>query len=551
MILTELKKILKEGIVIILILAALPVYILTTDKDPYFASIIFMLFLLIYASFTGWSMFDRERQEGAEEYLFSMPVSRTRLFFLKFLPRLLIVLFVLGCFHFIDTLFAFPLYYPAVDFSIFYISFFLISLSFSVSIKNFIGALFLTSFMSVGLTFVVRTLGREVGDFSAVLIANIALLVFPIAFFIVFQTLDIKPLKSFNLKFAPPVLLIVGLVVGFFWLQGHGQGWAHYYLTGEGDVVRSHCTRGQWLRPGEPMEFKGCTTPLYEENRTLYLQVREKKESDKPCMIRHMATLDLATGNMKTLMDIDEGWIMGMNSGDRNGAMKDGTYYNIIRNLPLKQYKIIAVNKETGVKEIPVYGNFYEETIDDLFHVGGHPMQFFITTKTLVYRVFESGEAEELFPIPEGLMVWKDRLLVFDEKGMTLYDIAEKLIPVFHKEGKIKKVRRRFGSLVSAVTLVQVGRDYYLLDMESMRFDKLDIKYRPYYYHYDTVSGALHLLWVKGDELIYGRMENGILKKKRSWTTTIPGEGWRAIRPFPSGVLVHNSEEYERFLFDQ
>ena len=91
MVLFELKRIFKEGIIIILILAALAIYTLTTDKDPYFASIVFMLFLLIYASFTGWSVFDRERQEGAEEYLFSMPVSRTRLFFLKFTPRLSVI----------------------------------------------------------------------------------------------------------------------------------------------------------------------------------------------------------------------------------------------------------------------------------------------------------------------------------------------------------------------------------------------------------------------------------------------------------------------------
>ena len=215
MILTELKRILKEGIIIILILAALPVYILTSGKDPYFASIIFLLFLLIYASFTGWSMFDRERQEGAEEYLFSMPVSRARLFFLKFLPRLLIVLFVLGCFHLINTLFDFPSYYPVAEFSIFYISFFLISLSFSISIKNFIGALFMTAFMSIGLTYTIETLGKGVGDFSAVLIANLALLVFPITFFIVFQTLDLKPVKNFNLKFVPPLLIVITLVVGF------------------------------------------------------------------------------------------------------------------------------------------------------------------------------------------------------------------------------------------------------------------------------------------------------------------------------------------------
>jgi ABC-type transport system involved in multi-copper enzyme maturation permease subunit len=556
MILTELKRILKEGIIIILILAALPVYILTTsNKDPYFAFFLFLLFLLIYASFTGWSMFDRERQDGAEEYLFSMPASRTRIFFLKFLPRLLIVLFVLGCFHLVNNFFDFPTYYPVVEFSIFYISFFLISLSFSISIKNFIGALFLTSFMSIGLTYTIRTLGRGVGDFSAVLIANLALFAFPIAFFVAFQTLDIKPVKNFNLKFVPPLLIVIGLVVGFFWFQGRTQTWGHYYLARKGDVFRSFCTRSQWIRAGEPMVFNGCLTPLYEENNRVYLQLRERMENGKECMTVKLEELNLLNGNREKLLDVEDGWALGMGVGGRNGVALNGVYYNILRNLNRKQYKIIAVNtgpvKETIAGEIPVYGNFYEETIDDLFHVGGHPLQFFVTTQKLVYRIFENGEAEELFPIPEGLMVWKDRILILDEKGMTLYDIREKLTPVFHKDGTVKKVRRKFGSVVSAVMLIQLGKDIYLFDMENPRLKKLGIKYRPYYYHYDTASGVLNLLWVKGDELIFSRMEKDTIKKKRTWTITIPDEGWRIIRPFPSGVLVYNSEDYERFLFDQ
>lgn len=550
MILFELKKIFKEGIVIIFILAALAIHTLTTAGDPYLPSIIFMLFLLIYASFTGWSAFDRERQEGAEEYLFSMPVSRTRLFFMKFTPRLFAVLLMLGCFHLVLHYFEFPIYYDAVDFSIFYISFFLLSLSFSISIRSFVGAFFLNAFISVGLSFAIKMLDWEVSEFSAVLIANLALLVFPISFFIAFQAFDIKPVKRFNLRFVPPLVAVVGLVVGFFWVKNLSRDWRHYYLTRDGDLMRSYCTRSQFIEDDRVTPFKGCVSPLLEDNDRLYLHVRTKGK--KECRTRRLEHYNPANGNRKTLLEVEEGWFLGHNVGNRNGILKDGTYYNVLRNLELKQYKIIVLDKDGSSREIPVYGNFYDETIDDLFFVAGDPPQFFVTTHSMVYRIFENGEAEELFPIPKGMVTWKDRMLVFDAKGMTLFEISERLEPVFHKMGKIKKVRRRLGGILESVkALVEVNRKFYSFDMETEQFEAVeDIRYRPYFYHFDDAGDILHLLWVRGDELIYGRMVQGKLKKKRKWNIGISSEGWRVIRPFPSGVVVHNTKEYERYLFD-
>ncbi len=399
------------------------------------------------------------------------------------------------------------------------------------------------------MSYVVKTLDQGITDFSAVLTVNLVLLVFPIAFFIAFQTLDIKPLKGFNLRFIPPLVVIVGLAVGFFWVKNLTQEWRHYYLTRDGDIMRSYCTRSQLIRGDRLTPFDGCVSPLLEADNSLYLHVRVKGK--KECQTRRLEHLDLENGNRRTLFEVEEGWFLGHGVGHRNGILRDGTYYNILRNLDREQYKIIILNKDGSSGEIPVYGNFYGETIDDLFHVAARPPQFFVTTQSTVYRIFENGEAEELFPIPKGMITWKDRLLVFDGKGMTLFEISEQLEPVFHKLGKIKKVRRRFGSLDSSKAMVMVDRKIYLFDMENEQFEAVDIHYRPYYYHYDADGDILHLLWARGDELTYGRMEQGTLKKKRKWYTNISTEGWRAIRPFPSGIVIYNKKEYESYLFDR
>ncbi|MDQ1353015.1 MAG: hypothetical protein QG657_3321, partial [Acidobacteriota bacterium] len=441
--LAELKRILKEGILIVLILVALVVYILTTNKDPYFPSIALMIFLLIYASFAGWSMFDRERREEAEEYLLSMPVSRARLFFLKFAPRLLCVLLLLGSILLLNHFTNFPLYFPMFDFSIIYLSFFLVSLSFSLNLKSFVSVFFLTTFLSVGLSWFIKIMDSRISESSAILNANLVLLVFPIVFFIVFRTFDIKPMRTFNLKFIPPVVLCLGLAAGYFWLSASSLQWHGYYLTGSGDIIRYSCKQSQYIRDNETTNFQECLIPLMETNGSLYLQER-KVENE--CFLKSLVSLDLQKGTLRPLLEVEKDWFVGDGFIGKNGVLKDGNYYNILRNTKKKQYKVLIIPGDgSGNRQIPIYGNFYDEPIDQLFHAAGNPLQFFVKTKSYVFRVFESGEAQELFPVPDAMAVWQNRLLVCNENGMTLYDIQDQLKPIFQKKGDIRKIVRKFG----------------------------------------------------------------------------------------------------------
>ncbi|MCP5105248.1 MAG: ABC transporter permease [bacterium] len=552
MLLTELKKIAKEGIVIVLILAALTIYILTSGKDPYIPTIILMLSLLIYASYTGWSMFERERQEGAEEYLLSMPVSRARLFFLKFMPRLFCTLLMLGFFLLAQNYLNIPVYFAPMEFSIIYISFFLISLSLSLSVKNFIGAFFLTAFLSVGLSLLLKAVDPDIADFSVILTVNLTLLVFPIAFFIVFQTYDIKPLKSFNLKFITPMVVVIALLIGIAWLRS-STPWSHYYLTQTGDILRYSCPgqKSQLLRAGKVTAFKGCVLPLGEENGSVYMQMRKR---DEICRLLRLVKLDLQTGTTHPFKEVQEGWNMGGGFLGKSGVFKDGNYYNIMKNKEEKQFKVLIVSGDTKtkIKEIPVYGNFHEESIRQLFHVADNPVQFFVHTKSRVYRVFASGEAEELFAVPEAMSVWKNRLLVFQRSGMTLYDISAQLKPIFQKKGKIRKILRKYGSRTSPRVMFREDKSYYIFGMEDQRIEPVEFKYKPYYYNFFGENFEnLHLLWVRGDLMVYGRMVNGEIKKKKKWVIKLDdSHGRRKILPFPWGVVAYNSKEYERYLFD-
>jgi len=84
-------------------------------------------------------------------------------------------------------------------------------------------------------------------DSSAILTVNLVILIFPVAFFIVFQRFDIKPIRTFNWKFVPPMVVIIGMMVGVAWLMS-SSGWRGYYITHDGDLTRYSYRRTQIIR---------------------------------------------------------------------------------------------------------------------------------------------------------------------------------------------------------------------------------------------------------------------------------------------------------------
>jgi ABC-type transport system involved in multi-copper enzyme maturation permease subunit len=548
----ELKRILKEGLILLLLLALLMVHILTTKRDPYIVSVIMEVFLLLYASFTGWSMFDRERQENALEYMLSMPVSRFRLLFMKFAPRLLSVLLVLGAYLLLHRVFEFPAFLTPLQFSILYSGFFLVSFSMSLSMKSFIGALFITAFLSIGLPFFMKISDYYISDTTALLVSNLVLLTFPAVFIILFRTYDIRPVRTFNLKFAAPLLVILVLTALVFWLRS-SEDWGGYYLTEQGEIFRASCPqdraqRIKILADGRQVtELNENAWTLLENNGSLYYQVRERTDV---CRTHSMKVLNLETGASRNLLEVKDGWTFCHGHIGISGVIINGTYYNILFNPEEKQFKVIGIStgeERAKVREIPIYGNLQEAYLHLLFHVVESPLQFFLLGDSDMYRVMENGDFEKIrFPFKQ-LIAWKNRLLVFDKEGMTLYDIGRELTPILRKEGLIRLVRRKFASPVSREVLIREDSKFYRFNLETQQYQLLEMEVMPYYYYND--NGLFHLLWVNGDQLTYGRLENNKAVKRKKWTIQI--EGFRIIRPYPTGVVIHNNKEFEYYLFEK
>lgn len=543
MVFVELKKLLKEGIIVLLILAALLGYIFTTEKDPLVPSVIFEIFLLLYAAYTGWSMFDRERQENAVEYLLSAPISRTRLFFLKFVPRFFCVLILLSGYLLLHHWVDFPAFLPHGDFAIFYIAFFLVAMSFSISLKNFIGALFLTGFLSIGLTVFLKFVEPSMSESEAIRLANFVMLIFPVSFYFAFRTFDIKPLRAFHWRFIPPLIVVLGLVMGYQWLQ-RIDGYHRYHLTRDGQVLQGTCLQARYIDGDEIVTLEDCGGTLADGGDFLITQVRTHKEY---CHAIRIERLELKDLSRRPLLEIDEGWWLGAGFPGKSGIIKNHKYYNLLVNSKEKKYRMIIIDGYK-TKQIPIYGNFQPEFKMQLIQVVEEPLQFFILSESRIYRVMENGEALELPFHPTALSVWKNRLLVFSSSGMTMYENSRQMTPIFQRKGNIQKVTRKWGSHTQQVVIFREGKEFYLFGMEDQRLVPLEIKSKPKYYAF--YGGTVHVVWKRGDRLIYAHMdpETGELDYKKKWFIKLKGvRHW--ILPNPWGILVFDSQGYQKHMF--
>lgn len=536
----ELKRILKDSIIIFIILAALGAAIVFTDQDDYLAPAL-EIFLLLYASFTGWSMFERERQENAMEYLLSLPLSRSRLLLLKFLPRLLSVSIMLLLYLRLHQAWQLPSFLSPADFSVLFAGFFLLAVAFSVSLKNFISAFFLTCLLSIGQSLLIKLLdnSRETGQ--AILQANLTVLIFPLLFFFLFLRYDIKPVSFFNKRFLPGLLFLTGLIAGIIYLNAP-IFWNNYFLTKNGLILRNSCQRSEILLEHEKKHFTGCLTALREtaDRQSLYCLTREP-QPDAPCSNKNIVALNLKTGAAKTLFEIPKGWIISEGYPGEMGSSQDGIYSVFLQNPKLKKAMIIEIRDEQ-VKQFPISGDFQDTQINYIFYLKSQPRQLVIFSESRLYRLDLSGQVEELAKA-DSFTVWQDKILMFTADEMNLYQVGEQLTLLQQRKGNYKKSVRRISGYESRGVIYHSDRDYFWLDLEQQKESKLELKSPPYTYQQNGETFNV----VFANISIFTMME--ICAGKQHETLWEAGFQPSGIRISPCGLLVFKEQEYKVYKF--
>jgi hypothetical protein len=545
MIFIEVKRIVKESIIIVIVFLGLLLAMLLTDKEFYIAPAM-EVFLIMYASFTGWSMFERERQEGAMEYLLSLPISRSRLFLLKWIPRAVAIAIVLAGYHFIHRPFAMHFLLPYFDFVLFALTVFLLSIALSVSMKSFLGTFFITLFLAVGLYYFIRFLDYSLKREMVALQAALSLLVIPLLFFVLFHKFDIKPISYFNKKYVPLLILTVLVIFGVTFLTT-GSKWFYFYPARDGSVFmvfekRTVVNRGD----SEGFILEGPVYPLYEQNGEIYASRRESKKAPE-----QLVRIDPESGHMITLYAGEPGW--WFHSGGYPRVTMDSSIYLLLTGKDHREYRILEV-RDNQTRIIPVKVDLeHGEYIHFLSGGSAEPLQFMVFTdyerefeKGRLFRIFADGQAE-LLKTAENVGVWKNRVLAFEDSKMTLYELGQDLKEISTLPGEFKKVRRRFENYNQKKVLVRRDNLFYAFDLEAETLERVDIGRLPYQYQLSP-EGGLRIVWVEDREISVSQFIDGHLQTEKIWFSDI--EGFKIVQVFASGVVVRGHKKWEIFRFE-
>lgn len=552
MLVTEAKRVVKDSLAIFLVLVAIVAGIFASDRDTALAPAL-ELFLLLYASFAGWSLFERERQENAGEYMLALPMSRLRLLLIKILPRLLSASLILLLYLCLHQQLRLPSFLPSFDFAVLYGGFFMLAIAFSISFRNFISAFFIICLLIVGQVLLILLLdpGREIA--SAIRQATPAILPVPLFFFILFRSYDIRPVAHFNKKFFPGLLLVTGLIAAATFLTAP-PGWKNLYLTHNGLLLKHSCTRSEIELPLGRRLLPGCLIALRETDDSGTLFAMSRKPGSNGCTDVSLVALDLKNGALTELYSFAPDWSVAKGYPGEIGSFRDGAYSLLLQNARAKRAMLLQV-RNGQVREFPIAGSFYDANISYVLYPGDSPTQVVVFSQSRLYRLDISGRIQELAQC-HALNAWQDKLLTFESTGVNLYRVGKEMTLLWRKAGPYKKSLRRISGFESRASLYHLGRDYFWLDMERQQERKLKLTSRPYTYQQN--GDVLNIVCAGGtrgrggpaapaSSTAFTMIEiRGSVQHEAIWDA---GFQPSAIRLSPYGFLVVNEQEYRIYKF--
>jgi ABC-type transport system involved in multi-copper enzyme maturation permease subunit len=187
---------------------------------------VFVVLTFVYAAYAGATIFWAEKKDQAFEYLFSLPVSRTRILASKVLVRLgwLVVLYA------VLTILSKSAFFSPLALMLLFVFFIAVFLSLAIDsvVVGVLGILLLFAlfyFTQPTLSFIAWSLHLRPSLSSSLLLmqllsAFLLLLPFGIAFWKVYERLDARPLRlqlrPYYLISLPSLLILISLIMVFY-----------------------------------------------------------------------------------------------------------------------------------------------------------------------------------------------------------------------------------------------------------------------------------------------------------------------------------------------
>ena len=277
-----------------------------------------------------------------------------------------------------------------------------------------------------------------------------------------------------------------------------------------------------------------------EDGKNLYCMTRKLNEN-KRCIETSIVNLDLKSGDMQTLYQIPDGWTIYEGHYGEFGSIRNGAYSLFLQKPQSKKAMILEIDAGK-VKTFPIRGDFYDKRISYVLHVAGEPRQLIIFSEPRLYRLHLSGGMDEL-AMTNSLGIWQDKILLFESSGVNLYRVGEELIPLLQKKGDYKKSPRRLGGYESRGVVYRSGHNYFWMDLEMQKEEKLELKSPPYTYQQN--KDRFYVIFVDNTVFTIRKLRPG----EQSETTWDPGFKPAAIRISPFGILAFRDQKCKVYPF--
>lgn len=537
MIAIELKRVLKDSALILAVLVILLAAIAAGDHDAYLAPAL-EVFLLLQASFLGWSLFERERQENAGEYLLTLPVSRLGLLARKVLPRLACTVVLLLAYLALYRLMDLPAFLAPLPFAVLYGAFFFVSAALALSLRNFLSAFFLACLLLFGQALLILAADNARHLSGAILQAGSTSAAFPLLFAVLFRGYDIRPVSHFNRRFLPGLLLLAAAIAGAIWLL-RPANWINYSIAGDGTLLRNSCRLSEVLPGGA--RVPACLVALRDAPQGgSLLAVVHKPRPGKHCIQERIVSLDLQSGSLRTLYAIPEGWDIAGGYPGEIGSFSGGAFLVLLRHA--REGKAMAVEiDERGVVTTPLPGAALEKEVSYAGFLSRSPLRLLVIGKERAVLLSSDGVRE--IGAAETACLWGDRLLLFDASGMSLYRLGAEPDLLWRREGRFRKVLRHVAGYESRYVLYRAASRFMLLDMEGGAEASLDLPSIPF--TYQARGADLHIVSAAGPRMDLWLWRRGRLTRG-SWE---PGFAPEGIRISPAGVMAFDRQRYGVYRF--
>ena len=141
------------------------------------------------------------------------------------------------------------------------------------------------------------------------------------------------------------------------------------------------------------------------------------------------------------------------------------------------------------------------------------------------FRDFQGKGLQMLAHSAKGT-TWKNHKYIKKEGDRYIYEATSKMTSAAKNVGKMAKEKQEHDDRVNELKdkLKEAGMDSsYLKDIEEEIKNRSETKDNPGKYEYDTYNNMLFYIDLYGlDKLIKNLKKDGVIKKKRITTTTIP-----------------------------